>query len=536
MIDTATRQAIRNEADEHAVKNGCWFSEERADHVCRFFEEHLRLNKGKWAGEPFKLMDWQRNDILRPLFGWQDAHDSRRFRLAFIEIPKKNGKSQMCAGIALYMLAGDGEQGAEVYLAAADRNQAGIIYRGATSMAKASPLLRDYVIPRDYTKHLALPSTDSFLRVLSADSYSAEGLDASACVIDELHTQKSRDLWDCLKYSGTARRQPLIVAVTTAGWDRNSIAYEMHTRAQQVIDGIILDDSFFAHIAAAAEDDDWTDPKVHAKANPALGTIFSAADMIRDCREAQESPARENVFKRYRLNIWTEQDVRWLSMDKWDASAGEVDAAALEGQTCFAGLDLATTTDLSALILLFPDDDGGYKLLPHFWAPEENARLRSRRDRVPYLAWAKQGLLTLTPGDVTDYATLRRDINELGDKYEIRELGIDRLFQGAQLGVELQNDGFRVTAVAMSFMSLAAPSAELERLVLSGKLHHGAHPIMRWMAANVTVETDSSGNIRPSKSKSTERIDGVTSTVIALALAIGAEEGSAYDDHGVLVI
>ena len=537
MADKTTKRWTRSEADEHAVSSGCWFDERRADHCVEFFAEHLRHTKGRWDGKPFELLDWQRDDLIKPLFGWMNDDGDRRYRIAYIEVAKKNGKSSLCGGIGLYLLAADGEAGSQVYCAASDREQASIVYRECSAMAKSSPLLRDYIVPRDSTKNLAIPSQNAFLRAISAEHFTAEGLDAHGVIFDELHTQRTRDLWDALRYAGAARRQPLLVSITTAGYDRHSICYEQHEHARRVLEGTLHDDQFFAFIRAADQDDDWTKPATWKKANPSLGHILREKDLAADCKEAMESPAKENSFRRYRLCQWTEQAVRWLPMDKWDASAGEVDAAALEGRYCYAGLDLASTTDLSALVLLFPNDGDGYTLLPFFWAPEENARLRSRRDRVPYLEWARQGLLTLTPGNVTDYGYLRRDINALGDKYEIRELGIDRLFQGAQLGVELQNDGFAVTAVAMSYMALAAPSAELERLVLSGNLHHGAHPIMRWMAANVTVEQDCNGNIKPSKSKSTERIDGIMSTVIALALAITADEGgSAYDHHGVIVL
>ena len=538
MADRTTKHWTRSEADAHAVSSGCWFDERKACHVVEFFAEHLRHTKGRWAGQPFELLDWQRDEFIMPLFGWMDADGDRRYRLAYAELGKKNGKSSMCGGIALYLLAADNEPGSQVFCCAADREQASIVYREASNMAKASPLLSSYIVPRDSVKNLAIPSSNAFLRAISAEHFTAEGLDAHGVIFDELHAQRTRDLWDALRYAGAARRQPLLISITTAGWDRHSICYEQHEHARRVLEGTLHDDQFFAFIRAADADDDWTKPASWKKANPSLGHIIREKDLAADCKEAQESPAKENAFRRYRLCQWTEQAVRWLQMEKWDASAGDVDAEALKGRPCFAGLDLATTTDLSALVLLFPNDDGdGYTLLPHFWAPRENARLRSRRDRVPYLEWARQGLLTLTDGDVTDYAVIRRDINELADKYPIRELGIDRLFQAAQLGTELQADGFKVTAVAMSFMALAAPTAELERLVLSGKLHHGGNPIMRWMAANVTVEQDANGNIKPSKSKSTERIDGITSTVIALALAIGAEEeGSVYDERGIIVL
>jgi len=539
MSKKATKRATRSGADERAVANGCYYDEGAAAHVVSFFEEHLRLTKGRWAGKPFILMDWAREDVLEPMFGWMREDGSRRFRLAYIEVPKKNSKSTMCAGIALYLLAGDAEPSAEVYCCAADRNQAGIVYRHASAMAKASPLLKPYIVPRDSIKNLAIPSSDSFLRVLSADSYTAEGIDAHGVVFDELHTQKNRALWDCLRYSGAARRQPLIVAITTAGWDRESICYKQHTRAMQVLEGSIQDDSFFAYVRSADKGDDWTSPKVWKKANPALGDIISIDDMTRECEEARESLSNENAFRRYRLCQWTEQEHRWLSMDKWNACGEPFDIEALKGRKCYGGLDLSTTTDLSALVLLFPPDIGepDYKLLSWFWAPRDRAELRARTDRAPYLEWGQAGLLTLTDGEVTDYDVIRRDINAIADTYGIEELAVDRLFQGAQLCTQLTADGLNLAAHGMGFLSMAAPTVAFERLVLAGMLRHGGNPILRWMASNVTVETDAAGNIKPSKAKSQERIDGITAAVMAVGLAdLVIEKPSVYEERGVLTI
>ncbi len=539
MSDKVTKRAIRSEGDERAAANGCYYDEGAAAHVVSFFQDHLRLTKGRWAGKPFILMDWARQDVIEPLFGWMRVDGSRRFRLAYIEVPKKNSKSTMCAGIALYMMAGDGENSSEVYCCAADRNQAGIVYKHASAMAKASPLLRPYIVARDSTKVLAIPSSDGSLRVLSADSYTAEGIDAHAVIFDELHTQKNRALWDCLRYSGAARRQPMIVAITTAGWDRMSICYKMHTRAVQVLEGSLQDDSFFAYVRSADKEDDWTDPKVWKKANPALGDIIQLEDMTRECEEAQESLSNENAFRRYRLCQWTEQEHRWLSMDKWNACGEPFDVEELKGRKCYGGLDLSTTTDLSALALLFPPTIGepNYKLLMRFWAPRENAELRARTDRAPYLEWGQAGLLTLTEGDVTDYEVIRRDINELADTYGIDVLAVDRAFQGIQLYTQLKADGLNVKPHGQGFLSMAAPTVAFERLVLAGMLRHGGNPILRWMASNVTVETDAAGNIKPSKAKSQERIDGIVAGVMAVGQAdLVIERTSVYEDRGVLVL
>src|SRR5262245_20846968 len=278
-------------------------------------------------------------------------------------------------------------------------------------MVEASPQLSARLSVVRSTKRIVFHRTRSFYKALSADVPAKEGLNAHAVLIDELHAQKTRDLWDTLRYAGASRRQPLHLSITTAGYDRHSICWEQHEYARQVLAGVIEDLSFFAFIAAADPDDDWTLPEVWRKANPSFGVTISQEQFAEDCREAQESPAKENSFRRYRLNQWTEQEVRWLSMEKWDANAAS--PGNLDGRQCFAGLDLSSTTDVSALVLVFACD-GRYAVLPFFWVPEDGARQRERRDRVPYRQWIRDGHMKATPGDVVDHDVIRRDINELG--------------------------------------------------------------------------------------------------------------------------
>ena len=283
------------------------------------------------------------------------------------------------------------------------------------------------------------------------------------CLIDELHAQKTRDLWDTLRYAGVSRRQPLHLSITTAGFDRHSICYEQHDYALKVLDGTVRDTAFFAYIACAADDDDWTDPEIWRRANPSFGVTIDAEQFAEDCREAQESPAKENSFRRYRLNQWTEQDVRWIKMEKWDACGGAV--GDLSGKTCFAGLDLSSTTDVSALVLVFPEDDG-YSVLPFFWVPEEGARQRERRDRVPYGDWVREGYMEATPGEVVDYDRIRARINELGKQYNITQVAIDR-WNATQLATQLAGDGFEMVAFGQGYASMSAPTKKLEEVVLA---------------------------------------------------------------------
>src|SRR5262245_50241071 len=416
------REWVRTEADERAVLGGYWFDTAAAERVRTFFRKFLRHSKGQWAGQPFELLDWQWRDVVAPLFGWKRVDGTRRFRRGYIEVPKKNGKSTLFAGLSLYLLTCDGEPGAEIYSAAVDRDQASIVFNEAANMVDSSSHLASRLTLVRSTKRIVDHRSRSFYRALSADVPAKEGLNAHAVLIDELHAQKTRDLWDTLRYAGASRRQPLHLSITTAGYDRHSICWEQHEYARQVLAGVIEDLSFFAFIAAADPEDDWTDPAVWRKANPSFGVTISEEQFAEDCREAQESPAKENSFRRYRLNQWTEQEVRWLNMEKWDANGAS--PGKLDGYTCFVGLDLSSTTDISALELVFAADDG-YAVLPFFWVPADGARQRERRDHVPYTQWIRDGYMRATPGEVVDYDVIRRDINELGRRYHIREIAID---------------------------------------------------------------------------------------------------------------
>jgi phage terminase large subunit-like protein len=524
---------VRSEADERAVLAGYEFDIKAAERVRKFLRQFIRHSKGDWAGKPFELLDWQWQTIIAPLFGWMRPDGTRRYRRGYIEVPKKNGKSCLFSGISLYLLIADKEKGAEIYSAAVDRDQASIVYNEAANMVQASPTLSARLQTVRSTKRIVCHRTHSLYRALSADVPAKEGLNAHAVLIDELHAQKSRELWDTLRYAGASRRQPLNLSITTAGYDRHSICWEQHEYAERVLDGTIEDLSFFAYISAAGPEDDWTDPAVWQSANPSLGITISVDQFAEDCREAQESPAKENSFRRYRLNQWTEQDVRWLNMEKWDACAAALPD--LDGRKCFAGLDLSSTTDISALVLVFLVDDI-YRVLPFFFVPEEGARLRERRDHVPYTQWIRQGLIRATPGEVVDYEVIRRKINELGQRYEIREIALDR-WNATQLATQLTDDGFEMVAFGQGYASMNAPTKKLEELVLSGKIAHGGNPVLRWMAGNVSLEKDAADNWKPSKKKSVERIDGIVAMIMGIDRASTQPEyTSIYDKRGILTL
>lgn len=511
------------------------FDSRAAAVVLRFFERVLVHSKGEWAGRPFVLSAWQRA-IVREIFGRKLSSGERQYRTAYIEVPRKNGKSTLAAGLALALLFADGEPGAEIYSAAADREQASIVFEEAQRMVEASPHLSK--LAQVYKRAIVVPGTHSVYRVLSADAYTKHGLNAHGIIFDELHAQPNRELWDVLTTSTGARRQPLTVAITTAGYDRESICWEQHEYARQIAQGIIEDQSFFGYIAAADESDDWLDESVWAKANPGLGDTVKLDYLRNEARRAQLTPAYQNTFRRLHLDQWTQQETRWLSLDRWDACGAPFDPKLLDGAACYGGLDLASSSDIAAFVLCFPSEAGEeerYTWLPFFWIPQENMIERARKDRVPYDAWVRDGLMTATEGNVIDYAYIVRDIEALGERYNIKEIAFDR-WGAFQVSQALVAAGFEMVGFGQGFASMAAPTKDLLRLVLDGKLRHGGQPVLRWMADNLVVSTDPAGNVKPNKAKSTEKIDGMVAGIMALDRATRQQGGSVYEARGVLEI
>lgn len=492
--------------------------------------------KGELAGQPFVLEPWQEQQIVRPLFGWKRADGTRRYREAYIEIPKKNGKSTLAAGIALLLLFADGEAGCEVYSAAGDKEQARIVFNDAKLMRGASPELRKR--SRAYKDTIVAHATASKYQVLSADAPTKHGLNPHGIVFDELHVQPNRELWDTLTTGGAARRQPLTVALTTAGVDRHSICWEKHDYALKVLDGSIPDPSFLAVIYAAEETDDWRAPATWAKANPNLGISVKEAFLQDQVKKADDSLAYLNTFKRLHLNIWTESVTRWISPDRWTACGAVFDPEMLVGRACYGGLDLSTTTDITALELLFvPDEpEGLLYTLSKFWCPQDAIALRARRDRVPYDVWAQQGYLTPTSGNVVDYDRVRQDVRGLAERYRIREIAYDR-WNASQLVTQLQEDGATMVPFGQGFASMSAPTKELEKVIVGGRLRHGSNPVLTWMSANIVIAKDAADNWKPTKAKSSGRIDGMVALVMALGRSMtGASGPSIYESRGVTVL
>ena len=509
-----------------------------ADYAVGFIE-CLCHTKGTWAGKPFELIDWQER-IIRDIFGILKPNGYRQFNTAYIEIGKKNGKSELAAAVALLLCCGDGEERAEVYGCAADRQQASIVFEVAADMVRMCPALGKRVKILASQKRMVYLPTNSFYQVLSAEAYSKHGFNIHGVVFDELHTQPNRKLFDVMtKGSGDARMQPLYFLITTAGTDTQSICYETHQKAKDILEGRKIDSTFYPVIYGAKEDEDWTDPEVWKRSNPSLGITVGIDKVQAACDSARQNPAEENSFRQLRLNQWVKQSVRWMPMDKWDACALPVDAESLEGRVCYGGLDLSSTMDITAFVLVFPptEEDEPFAVLPYFWIPEENIDLRVRRDHVPYDVWEKQGFLMTTEGNVVHYGFIETFIEKLGEKYNIREIAFDR-WGAVQMVQNLEGMGFTVVPFGQGFKDMSPPTKELMKLTLEKKIAHGGHPVMRWMADNIFIRTDPAGNIKADKEKSTEKIDGVIALIMGLDRAIRCGNDtseSVYESRGVWV-
>lgn len=507
------------------------FNELAAQHAVTFFERYLKHTKGQWAGQPFKLLEWQRA-LVRTIFGWKRADGTRRFRVVYVEVPRKNGKTGLAAGIALYLAFCSGEVGAEVYCAASEKAQAAICFNEAKRMRAQSSYMRQ--VTDAYKFNISAAETFSKLEVLSSESETKDGLNISGLVGDELHAWRDRHLYDVLHTATGARRQPLEFLITTAGVDKHSICWELHEHAAAVRDGIKTDHEFLPVIYAAGQDDQVDDPSVWAKANPSIGDTISVEYLRKEAERAKQMPRYMNAFKRLHLNVWTDQQTLWLPMDRWDACGEAPETVSLEtlaGRECWGGLDLAATTDLTALVLIFPRGEGEQRvidILPRFWLPKEGIAERSKRDRVPYDLWASQGLITLTDGNVVDYDRIRADIAGTGgfaERFNIIEIARDR-WNATQITTQLMGDGVHMVEFGQGYASMSAPSKELEKLVLSSGLNHGGNPVLRWMASVVTVEQDAAGNIKPVKPRRNEtpaRIDGIVALIMALGRSIAQQ-------------
>ena len=521
------------------MAEGSHYDQGKADLAVNFIQG-LKHTKGKWYNKPFLLLPWQ-EQVIRDVYGVVKADGTRQFTTVYVEIPKKMGKSELAAAVALKQLAADGEQRAEVYGCAADRQQASIVFDVAKDMVELCPALAKRIEVRIANKLMTYLPTKSRYQVLSAEADTKHGLNISGVVFDELHTQPNRKLYDVMTQgSGDARTQPLYFLITTAGTDTHSICYEVHQKAKDIIEGKKIDPTFYPVIFGADESDDWTDPETWAKANPSLGVIVDIEKVRAACESAKQNPGEENSFRQLRLNQWVKQAVRWMPMKKWEACSFPVNEDELAGRVCYGGLDLSSTTDITAFVLVFPpvDEDDKYVVLPYFWIPEENVDIRVRRDHVPYDVWQRQGFIQTTEGNVVHYGYIEKFIEQLGERYNIREIAFDR-WGAVQMTQNLEGMGFTVIPFGQGFKDMSPTTKELMKLVLEERIAHGGHPVLSWMMDNVFIKTDPAGNIKMDKEKSTEKIDGAVATVMALDRALRNSNNSGasvYDERGLLFI
>ena len=532
------------EAAESGGLRGLHFDAKAAQRSIDFFE-FLTHSKGEWAGQVFELEPWQQF-ILWNVFGWKREDDTRRYRTVHVEIARKNGKTQLGAGIGLYMLVADKEGGAEIYAAATKRDQAKILWDEAKRMVGKSDELSSAIAVYRSTSNLSIDSTASKFEPLGADADTLDGLNVHCAIVDELHAHKSSELYEVLETSTGARRQPLMLSITTAGSNDVSFCYVQHEYAEKILSGVLEDDTFFSYIATLDEDDAWDDPSVWIKANPNLGVSVKVSTIEEAVATAKSSPLRQNAVRRYRLNQWTRAETRFIDLARWDAGSSELMPAQIEeatkGRIGYGGLDLSTTTDISAFVTVFPPQDDGelYDVVCRFWIPGEDLAEREKRGRVPYQQWVDEGWIIATDGDVIDYTLIRDQILEFCEDRQVLQIAHDP-YNAAATVAELTDEGCDMVRFIQGALSFNNPTKQFERLVLSKKLRHGMNPVLRWMVDNVTVTTDARGNIMPKKPEhkmSHKKIDGVVSLIMAIDRALRndgvVDTGSIYEERGVL--
>ncbi len=538
-------------------KKGFYFDIEAAQRAIDFFQ-FLKHSKGEWAGQTFEPAPWEQF-IDYSIFGWKRADGYRRFRTVYIEVARKNGKSTYMAKTGLYLFFADGEPGAEIYTAATKRDQAIITHSEATRMVKKSPELKSMITI--YKNNLSVEETASKFEPLGRDSDSCDGLNIHGSIVDELHAHKTRDMWDILETATGARRQPLQFAITTAGYDKTSVCWEQHEYVEQILKGVVQDETYFGIIYTidlkkdwpelitkeesekglpGTVEDDWTDEKIWIKANPNIDVSVKRDDLKRKCKRAQKIPSAQNNFLRKHLDVWTQQSSRWLNLDTWDLNyARQIQEEKLKGRLCFGGLDLSSVSDITAWVMIFPDEEDSESIdvLARLWCPETKLYDDTNRFKNQYQAWKGAGWLITTPGNAIDYQFVKAQILKDAEKFRLDSMNIDRLFQGYQIMMELEDERLNITPMGMGYLSFATPMKEFEGRVLKKKINHGNNPVLRWMIDNLAVSEDPAGNLKPNKAESQGKIDGIVALIMALDRAMrGSKKKSRYEDGGLTII
>lgn len=505
------------------------FDMEAADKAVWFFQQ-LRHFDGEFAGQPFALSDWQEWDIIRPLFGWKCLDGSRRFRKAYKEIARGNGKSMLEAGIAAYMFLADREYGAQVYTAATKEEQAQIVWGMARRMLELSPTLRGEF--QAFKKSLYNDYLGSTFKPLGRDSKTQDGFRVHCGVIDEYHAHDTESMLEVLASGSVKCRQPLISIITTAGFNVSGPCKKESDYAKRLLEGAVENERYFAFVATVDDPEKWEEEAEWYKANPNLGISVYLDTFRTEFDEAKQKPSKQAYFKTKNLNIWTNEVTKWIPVSKYSDCDGEIDWQKFRGQRCFAGLDLGISRDISAFVMAFLGDEKPEPyvyLKAKYWIAEQGMMERYKTDGVHYPQWAEESWITPTPGETTRYDIIRRDINALADLYEIKEIAIDRA-HAHQLMQELADDGFNIVKHAQTMLAMTFPCRSFEELIYSKRLRHGNDPVLRWMTSNAVIVQDGNGNIKLMKDKSSDRIDGVVAAVMGIGrLLISPDPRSVYE-------
>lgn len=536
-----------------AQAGNCVFDYAAANRVLTFFATVLKHSKGAKAGKPFELEPWQKSTVAN-LFGWKRPDGTRRYRECLIYIAKKNGKSAFVAGLILYMLGFDGEAGCEVFSAASSRDQAALIFGYAAGMVRAHPKLKKCMSVfgdqgGSQMRSITFASTMSAYRCLSADANTADGVNPHFVAVDEIHRHKSPQLAEVLQKSTAARLQPMVIYTTTADYNRPSLCNTKLAYARTVRDNkgdtasLGYDPGFLPVIfecpKECVSDGSWKTPAVWRLANPNMGVTLSEEFLARECQKAQEMPSELNNFLRLHLNIVTDSDVAWLPADLWDANKGVIVPEELAGRVCYGALDLSSKIDLTAWVKVFPPlgEADPWIIAPTFWVPADTAIERERKDRVPYGVWIQQGFLERTPGSAIDYEFIKQRVRDDAKLFRIQEVAFDP-WNAMQIAIQLGEEGIKCVEFGQGYKSMSEPSKEFEKLLRQKRIAHGGHPVLRWMAGNVMLEIDPAGNIKPSKAKSPNKIDGIVGAVMGLGRAIlkGGVKPSKYEREGLMVV
>lgn len=517
---------------DRALEQGWYFDKKTAMRAINFIER-LKHTKGEWAGQRFRLEPWQQF-VLWNIFGWMNADGTRRFRYAYIEIARKNGKTALSAGVGLYMLFADGESRPEVYSAATVKDQTRICFSDAVEIVKATDL-KNYLTP--FRNSIVYELKGGTFKPLSSDYGTHDGLNPSCGIIDEFHAHKDSGMFDVIKSAFGARRQPLMFIITTAGFNKSGACYAYRENVIKVLRSINRDDSLFGIIYTLDDKSEWDDPKMWIKSNPNLGVSLSAdylADQVKDAKNRPE--AVRNVMTK-NVNLWVDAERTWILDDAWMKCVGTMSPADLKGCACWGGLDLSNVADITAYVLLFHENDR-FQLLPFFWIPEEKMQEKVRKENINYDKWVAEGCVTVTPGNVIDYDFVKADILRIVADYDLKTSAYDR-WNASQTIIDLQNEGMECNPFGQGYGSMSAPTKEFEKAVLTGKVEHFGNPVLRWMLSSTVVKTDPAGNIKPDKEKSTQKIDGIVAAIMALGewmTAQANDESNPYENRGLLTL